>query len=344
MNKLTKLGASALCGSLAAISAANAGELTVTGGVDMSWVSLENETTGNPIGMGSNLTFKGSGELDNGTTFALTVANTNAQGYSNTNVVMTTPTMGEFRIDHGTSGTGLDAIDDKMPTAWEEPWCTAVGTGVDLVDGVASGTNIQWTPPSDMLPGGISGTLTWAPHASGKNAGDKTGSGDSGDNFGSGWDIVTNLDMGNFGMDGLTLHAGMSQIEYTDQARVNTGDRTEYSFAAVYAVSNFTIGYQETDENLNAAAGGGTSNYDNTMYGISFNVNDDLTVSYGKTESEKDVMGGTNVTMEATSLQLAYTVGGASIRLAETSADNVAYNTAAGEDNDGTTLSVSLAF
>ena len=49
MNKLTKIGASALCGSLAAISAANAGDLTVTGGVDMSWISLDDEVTGNPI-------------------------------------------------------------------------------------------------------------------------------------------------------------------------------------------------------------------------------------------------------------------------------------------------------
>jgi len=35
MNKLTKVGLSALCGSLAAVSAANAGEMTVTGGVDI---------------------------------------------------------------------------------------------------------------------------------------------------------------------------------------------------------------------------------------------------------------------------------------------------------------------
>ena len=48
MNKLNKIGVSALCGSLAAISAANAGDLTVTGGVDMSWISLDDETTGNP--------------------------------------------------------------------------------------------------------------------------------------------------------------------------------------------------------------------------------------------------------------------------------------------------------
>jgi len=39
MNKVTKLGVSALCGSLAAISSANAGDLTVTGGVDMSWIN-----------------------------------------------------------------------------------------------------------------------------------------------------------------------------------------------------------------------------------------------------------------------------------------------------------------
>jgi len=81
-----------------------------------------------------------------------------------------------------------------------------------------------------------------------------------------------------------------------------------------------------------------------TMWGVSFNVNDDLSISYGTTESTKVVNGGTNVTAEVSSVQVAYTVGGASIRLAETSADNVAYNSTAGEDNDGTTLSVSLAF
>ncbi len=66
MNKLTKIGASALCGSLAAISAANAGDLTVSGGADMTWVSQEKAVVGQPIGLGSNYTFSGSGELDNG--------------------------------------------------------------------------------------------------------------------------------------------------------------------------------------------------------------------------------------------------------------------------------------
>ena len=90
MNKLTKLGVSALCGSLAAISTANAGDLTVTGGVDMSWISLSDEVVGNPIGMGSNLTFSGSGELDNGWAVGIDILVTNTPVISrinNTNII-----------------------------------------------------------------------------------------------------------------------------------------------------------------------------------------------------------------------------------------------------------------
>jgi hypothetical protein len=59
MNKLTKVGFSALCGSLAVVSAANAGELTVTGGADLTYISKGGDVTGNPIGMGSNYTLNG---------------------------------------------------------------------------------------------------------------------------------------------------------------------------------------------------------------------------------------------------------------------------------------------
>jgi hypothetical protein len=86
MNKLTKVGLSALCGSLTSISAANAGEITVTGGADMTWNQQSATTTGNPLCIGSNLTFKGSGELDNGWTFALTIANANGKAYSATDI------------------------------------------------------------------------------------------------------------------------------------------------------------------------------------------------------------------------------------------------------------------
>ena len=43
-------------------------------------------------------------------------------------------------------------------------------------------------------------------------------------------------------------------------------------------------------------------------------------------------------------MQIAYSVGGASIRLAEGSSDNQDYNTGVAYDRDNTVLSVSLAF
>jgi hypothetical protein len=60
MNKLTKIGVSALCGSLASV-AANAGTMEGLGGATATWSSHEGQVTGNSLGMNSGLTFKGSG-------------------------------------------------------------------------------------------------------------------------------------------------------------------------------------------------------------------------------------------------------------------------------------------
>ena len=48
MNKLAKIGATALCGSLVAV-ASQAGELTVTGGSTATWSSNSGDKVGNPI-------------------------------------------------------------------------------------------------------------------------------------------------------------------------------------------------------------------------------------------------------------------------------------------------------
>ena len=119
MNKLTKVGCSALCGSLAAMVSANAGTLTVTGGADMTWMSKGNtSTTGNPIGIGSNMTFNGGGELDNGWTFDLDIALANGGAYSSTVINLDMGGLGKLNFNSGDSGNGIQAYDDKMPTAW----------------------------------------------------------------------------------------------------------------------------------------------------------------------------------------------------------------------------------
>ena len=83
------------------------------------------------------------------------------------------------------------------------------------------------------------------------------------------------------------------------------------------------------------------------MYGVSFNINDDLSVSYAEHDSRKGFVNpGDNeaVEMNIDSFQIAYTLGGASLRYAKTNVDNAAYQTAAAYDKSGQVMSVSLAF
>ncbi len=337
MNKLTKVSCSALCGSLAAISAANAGDLSVTGGVDMSWISLDDETTGNPLGIGSNLTFSGSGELDNGWSVDLSVANTNANAYSNTNVTVGVPGLGDFRISQGVSGGGIDRMDDMTPNVWEEAYGTGLGTGIDTVGGASGGANIEFTPSG--TPDGITARVLWSPNAGGSGSSDKAGSGDTGTVKSSGYDITLEASSDFTGVEGLTLYGGFASVEQHNNAAAYSGDRDEVTVGAKYAMGSFTLGYQWSEDDLGRATG--ATQYNNDAYGITFNVNDDLSIGYNHYESEQE---GNAVTAEASSIQIAYTMGGASIRLAEASADNMKYQTGAAYDRDATTISVSLAF
>ena len=337
MNKLTKIGASALCGSLAAISAANAGDLTVTGGVDMSWISLDDETVGNPIGMGSNMTFSGSGELDNGWSVALSIAHKNAAAYSNTNVVVGIPGLGDVRIDQGTSGTGIDRMDDKTPNVWEEAYGTGLGSGIDTVSGTAGGTTVEFTPSG--TPDGLTARLAWSPNACGSNSADKGSSGTCAGVSGSGYDITLTASSDLIGVEGLSVYGGIAEIDQFQNASSTDGDKKERTIGATYAAGGFTLGYQYSKEDTGLT---GTTKYENDAYGITFQVNDDLSFGYNHYESENDA--STPVTAEASSVQIAYTMGGMSIKIAESNVDNATYAVGSGSDFEATTVALTLAF
>jgi len=339
MNKLTKIGVSALCGSLAAVASANAGELTVKGGATATWSSNEGDVTGNPIGLSSGITFTGSGELDNGTTFTLTLTNADQSAYSAGAISMATPSMGTFTIDQ--SGGGLDRIDDMMPTAWEETTGTSLGTGLQTVTGAGvGGSSVEWAVPADMLPDGLSAHVAWSPRASASgNTNDKSVGGTGNAKAGSGWDIV--LQHSGL-MDGLNVFAGHSSIEQA--AASADGDRKQKAIGATYAVGSVTVGYQWSMDSQQGLTGL-TSYYENDAYGISFAVNDDLSLSYGVHKSDRVLNGSgnnTTVTTEVDSLQMSYSMGGASVKVAETSMTDGSYNTA--NDKDATTVALTLAF
>jgi outer membrane protein OmpU len=338
MNKITKLGVSALCGSLAAISSANAGELSVSGGADMSWISLDDESTGNPIGLGSNLTFTGSGDLENGWNVALSVAMDNKDAYSNTTVTVAVPRLGSILESQGVSCTGIDRIDDVTPNVWEEAYGTGLGTGIKTVAGTSGGTSIEYTP--NILPDGLTARIAYSPDAGSSGANDKgTGTADYSAK-GSGFDVTLQATDAIHNIAGLTVWGGMSEVSQDTTVSGTDSDLEEQTIAVSYAAGGFTLGYQWSEQDLGVNTG--AQSYENTGYGITFNVNDDLSVGYNNFESDQD--NATDVTAEASSFQIAYSMGGASIRLAEANVKNKAYQTGAANDRDATTLSVSLAF
>jgi hypothetical protein len=86
----------------------------------------------------------------------------------------------------------------------------------------------------------------------------------------------------------------------------------------------------------------GTTEYENTMYSVTFNVNDDLSIGYNHVSSDEKGQG--LETAEASSFQAAYTMGGATLRIAEVDIKNRAYGSAASADVSGHVLSLGLAF
>jgi len=347
MNKLTKVGCSALCGSLAAISAANAGDLSVTGGADLTYFSHGGSVTGNPFGMASAVTFKGTGELDNGWNFEFVVAEGDQVSYSAARVNITMGGLGTLEFDGGNSGNGIAAYDNVLPTAWEEAHGAGLSGGVKTVLGVGSSDNIQYTLPTFL---GTTIAITYAPQQGTADTADKAASGDNNTNTGKGYDatIKMNPSLGTEILSGLNLYAGGSVVEQYDNANT-TEDKYEAVGAIVYALGPVEIGAMwsglyDGNETANAY-----HTYKNHGFGIAFNVNDDFSVSYGEYQSRKagyedaETQGGPGQrVVEVNSWQAAYTMGGASFRVADVKADNVLWSPTA--DQNATIVSLGLAF
>jgi hypothetical protein len=348
MNKLTKVGCSALCGSLAAISAANAGELTVTGGADMTWVSKGGQVAGNPMGIGSNLTFKGSGELDNGWAFDLTVANANANAFSAATVNLDMGGLGSLNFDQGSSVNGIKAYDDKMPTAWEESWGAGMSTGLVLPTGSGQSHNIKYTTPK-ILGITIAGTL--APQYGATDNGDKSVSGASDSVYGKSKDVVININpsLGTEILSGLNIYAGAAEVEQYQKGSAAEHNQYDAVAGITFDLGPVAIGAMGSGHYTGEDSAATYNGYKSTAFGIAFNINDSLSVSYGGWDQRKasyndeHAQGGpADRNTKVRSFQVAATMGGASVRVADIKTENRMYT--AGADDHATVISLGLAF
>ena len=355
MNKLTKVGCSALCGSLAAISAASAGEMTVTGGADMTWLSHgAGNTTGNPLGIGSNFNIKGSGELDNGWTFDVTTAFTNVGAYSAANITLDLGGLGKLNFNQGNSGNGIAAYDDKMPTAWEEAWGAGQSTGVRLALGSGASQNVMYTLPTVL---GTTIAFTFAPEYGAADVNDKA-TADAGTANKRSYDATININpsLGTEILSGLNVFGGASTIESVTNNQSGVADRYEGVAGLTYDIGPLSLGaqwsgdYTGVDSTHTPSGATAYNLYKNFAYGVAFNVSDDLSVSYGQwkatkagyTDSDINQLPSGDRTIDVSSLQASYTMGGASFRIANSTVENKSWTVA--DDQETTTISLGLAF
>jgi outer membrane protein OmpU len=333
MNNFKKVGISALAGSLAMFSV-NA-DIVLSGSSEVTYSSNSGSTggasavTGNPFGMSHDINITGSGELDNGFTYSV---NTNFAGQDmGTDSAILKLDMGDLGVvglDQGSGAFGISTLENEVPTAYEEAdhGVGSLGHGIDA----AGNTNVIGY--SNSYAGvGISVQINPSAKAA-ASALQQAGAGANTVKTGSNWNAAVTMAVPE--VDGLTLAVGYSD---TDNDGTVT-DNEEITAAINYSMGAVSVGYQQSVVDNN----GGSTGAEVTAYGIAFNVNENLSISYSINDNEKMNAGADHVTEESKGYQAAYSMGSASVRVAFNEADNVGGVTAAKAEN--TEISLSLAF
>ena len=163
MNTLKKIGLTALGTSLVAGSA-YAGEITASGDAGYTFKSEEiGDYTDEGYGYNHDITFSGSGELDNGFTVSTTMILVEGATLSSSNVALTMGGMGTITIGGGLSGVG-GGFDAVTPFAYEENHDgMATTTAIDSVGSLSDGNSILYAAPALEL-GGATVNITQVIH------------------------------------------------------------------------------------------------------------------------------------------------------------------------------------
>ena len=326
MNNFKKVGLTALAGSLAAISA-NAAEMSVNGATVLTYTSEDgSEVTGNPFGMKTNIGFTASGEVNGYTVSYMQTAADQFAGMSSARLSVDMGDMGTIAFDQG-SGSGLGTIDDKTPTAAEEIW--------DGLDGVTVGGLVGNTGASGVFNyiNSFEGvTLNAAVRA---GSGTANADGASSGAGGSAWDFALTTDGSMMGLEGVSMGAGYGENEESDAS----GSDKDMTVFANYSVGPVTFGAQvsELDKGTNAGTEETTQ-----AWGIAFNINENLSVSYGEREVEYDKPTTSDVTEKGEGLAVAYTMG--SMKIAGNMNEVSDNDGTAGSNDSMTEIALSFAF
>ena len=318
MNNLRKIGLSALAGSLATFSV-NAADFSVSGAGSITFddTNRGKANRGNGFYMGDSLKFNASGDTDNG--LGVAVYYEIDGGALDDHNIKLSGDFGSITFDGHGGSSAMGAIDDKTPNAYEEAWDIidtdgTSATGSPTVINGSGGGDGMWIYNSPNMSGAVL-TVAYRNHVS--------------DAAESMTDFAINVTPE--AVDGLTVGVGMSNNTIGDQI-----DSDESTMYATYATGGFTFGVQLSDLDHTTV----NSDQESIAYGVTYAVNDDLSIGYSYHELETELT--TDEDQTSTGISASYTMGGMTLAGASNDVDNIAGTTS--RDHEGYEFTLSFAF
>ncbi len=331
--------------SLSLMFSVNAGELTVNGTAKATYNSSSGVSADQGLGVTNELNLKASGEMDNGYTWSYSMeldpASGGAANNDDTQIVLGLNDMGSIKVCVSECG-------NNKKYAWDASAYTSMtDTGTDEGitypgDAGAAGTaTIQYHTPE--LPFGTTASIAYNTNMAG-DAASGNAAGSSG-NSREEYSLVTKP------VDGLTISAHYNKVnDYDDGTTTEQQLEEGGSYAFKYAAGNFTLGYGKSFQAPELGTAIGTAGattveyYENTGMSVAVAVNDDLSVSFTREESEQNFATSATAStdIEMDSIQLAYSLGGATLSIARADYENVSH--VANEDAVETIVAMTFAF
>jgi outer membrane protein OmpU len=322
MNNFKKIGLTALAASLVSVSA-NAGSLTISGAASMNvgGYSGEGHDGGATFSMGNQVTFSGSGELDNGMTVSISYQldhnDTNAGPFDDHSVTVSSDAMGSLTLHGHGGGSATSAMD---ATAAGNIWDTFDGsrgqvTAVGHSNSAPGNNSLSYVMPTIM--DGVAVNLSYEPQQSGNTI-------DSGMGY-----AVTYT-----GIEGLTLvYSSSDEVGTTADL---SGDQTAWKVSYAYGPVTATMTQSELDVTTT------TADQDVSSMAVSYTISDEMSVTYGTESIETSTAGDSDA--EYTVLKGSYTAGGMTISAQMKEAENVDHTTSSTADFDYWGLGLAFAF
>ena len=341
MKNIKKIGLTALAGSLIATSAF-AGSMSVSGSAGINW---ENYSTGSlgvndtslasdstkAFSMGNQLTFSGSGELDNGLSVSLsfvldqnddsTAAGAAYSGgpFDGHSVTVSSDAMGSL-VYYGEGGdSAQNAVGD---TAAGNIWDNFDSAATVLKESGMSTNSMHYTLPS--IIDGVTLSASYSPNK-GQDEAD------------------TAMALVYTGVEGLTvsLGKGSSDGDAAGTASLSDANADTTSMKVSYAYGPVTVAY--SDHEHDASKADGTNDQDATSFKLSYTVSDALSLSYAEEEIDSKA-SASNVDAEYSKVVASYTSGGMTVSANYQEADNIDFSTSDLQDKEYYGLSLSFAF